>query len=574
MNPLLNRIKTIGTQVRNMPVMRSHVEEIDNLIADINQSVQQPITVLVCGECKRGKSTFINAWLGQDLCPVDIDVCTAVVTIIRYGEQTKARRYFGDLDSIKNNIPLQVEEVALNQIENIIAYGTSQEDTHIVEIELPNEKLKAGITLIDSPGVGGMNPVHGFLTNQFIQQADLILFAVDTMQTMSTSELQYYAERIHPHKVTTTFMLNKCDLVPNPQSLLVLLDDIKTKVSEEAHIAPDEVVIFPVSVFEQQGLDVIEKSIPRRTLRQVLIYKEKLMQLLRSEIEAQQLIVQQQNENTQAEQQRLTELLQNLSQQIQDWSNPTSAKRLNIQNLFDHQRTETMSTLNTQFTELTTTGLNNLISQSLNLSSNGDQWLIEQLQDQIDQLSENLTAAINHTAEVIANSNELRDVFRFQAQGLSAQLNMTNITHEGAAFMQKVSPLMMGAGIASLVSTTLALPWIGIPLGIFAAWEGIATAGTAATTAQIRQDVLPKLNLISNQLNADANTAFGDMQREIFLSINEILSGLKKQAEQAKNDLLDMHNNAGMAAQKKQQAQGAIVALSNQMQTLRVVGGA
>lgn len=573
MNPLLNRIKTIGTQVRNMPVMKSHVEEIDDLIADINQSVQQPITVLVCGECKRGKSTFINAWLGQDLCPVDIGVCTAVVTIIRHGEETKARRYFGDLDAIKNNIPLQVEEVALNQIENIIAYGTSQEDTHIVEIELPNEKLKAGITLIDSPGVGGMNPVHGFLTNQFIQQADLILFAVDTMQTMSTSELQYYSERIHPHKVTTTFMLNKCDLVPDPQERLRLLDDIKTKVSEEVHITPDEVVVFPVSVFEQQGLDIIEKSIPRRTLRQVLIYKEKLMQLLRSEIEAQQLIVQQQNANTQAEQQRLNDLLQNLSQQIQDWSNPTSTKRLNIQNIFDHQRNVTISTLNANFTALTT-GLNNLINKSLNLPSNGDQWLIEQLQNQIDELSEKLTTDINHTAEIIAQSNELSEVFSYQAQGLSAQLNISHIDHEGAAFMQKVSPIMLGAGIASLVSTTLTMPLIGIPLGIFAAWRGLAGAGAAATATEIRAAVIPKLNLISNQLNADANTAFGDMQREIFLSINEILSGLKKQAEQAKNDLLDMHNNAGVAAQKKQQAQGAIVALSNQMQTLRVVGGA
>src|SRR5215469_10259123 len=43
--------------------------------------------VLVVGEAKRGKSTFVNALIGQDLLPTDVDVATCQVFRIRQSEQ-------------------------------------------------------------------------------------------------------------------------------------------------------------------------------------------------------------------------------------------------------------------------------------------------------------------------------------------------------------------------------------------------------------------------------------------------------------------------------------------------------
>jgi ATPase subunit of ABC transporter with duplicated ATPase domains len=54
--------------------------------------LERPDTVVaVVGEFKQGKSSLVNALLGEIICPVDDDIATAVPTVIRYGEQRVAR---------------------------------------------------------------------------------------------------------------------------------------------------------------------------------------------------------------------------------------------------------------------------------------------------------------------------------------------------------------------------------------------------------------------------------------------------------------------------------------------------
>ena len=55
---------------------------------------KKKLMVVVAGEARRGKSSLLNALLNeaQPLFPVDINVCTNVVTIVQYGEQEKSRR--------------------------------------------------------------------------------------------------------------------------------------------------------------------------------------------------------------------------------------------------------------------------------------------------------------------------------------------------------------------------------------------------------------------------------------------------------------------------------------------------
>ncbi len=45
---------------------------------------------------KRGKSTFLNALIGKNLLPSDVNPCTAVLTILRFNQQKKVTVYFND----------------------------------------------------------------------------------------------------------------------------------------------------------------------------------------------------------------------------------------------------------------------------------------------------------------------------------------------------------------------------------------------------------------------------------------------------------------------------------------------
>ncbi len=46
--------------------------------------------ILVLGDMKRGKSTFINTLIGENLLPSDVNPCTALLTVLRYGSDKMA----------------------------------------------------------------------------------------------------------------------------------------------------------------------------------------------------------------------------------------------------------------------------------------------------------------------------------------------------------------------------------------------------------------------------------------------------------------------------------------------------
>ena len=55
----------------------------DNQIENIKKD---KFVLMIAGEAKSGKSTFINAYLGEDILPMDVKQCTSSIIKIRYGE--------------------------------------------------------------------------------------------------------------------------------------------------------------------------------------------------------------------------------------------------------------------------------------------------------------------------------------------------------------------------------------------------------------------------------------------------------------------------------------------------------
>lgn len=66
------------------------------LVKIIQKVASNSISLMVCGEFKRGKSTFINAFLDEEICPTDGHIATAAVSVIKYGPIKKVVRYYSD----------------------------------------------------------------------------------------------------------------------------------------------------------------------------------------------------------------------------------------------------------------------------------------------------------------------------------------------------------------------------------------------------------------------------------------------------------------------------------------------
>ncbi len=68
--------------------------EIKRLLSEAENLRQGVFRLLVLGDMKRGKSTFLNALLGENLLPSDVSPCTALLTILKYRNTQKVTIHY------------------------------------------------------------------------------------------------------------------------------------------------------------------------------------------------------------------------------------------------------------------------------------------------------------------------------------------------------------------------------------------------------------------------------------------------------------------------------------------------
>jgi hypothetical protein len=166
-------------------------EDLVTRLEEVRHRVARTETVIcVVGEFKQGKSALINGLLGEAVCPVDDDLATVAVTVVRYGEQRAAtvRRRDGDT--------LVVEAIPPEQLDRWVterANPDNRRNVDLVEVSLPNPFLQGGVSLIDTPGVGGLNAAHAAATLAFLPLADALVFVTDASAELSGPELEFLA---------------------------------------------------------------------------------------------------------------------------------------------------------------------------------------------------------------------------------------------------------------------------------------------------------------------------------------------------------------------------------------------
>lgn len=185
------------------------------------QLLTPEVRVLVVGEFKQGKSQLVNALLNAPVCPVDDDVATSVPTVVRYAETVDAH-LVGESD--QDSQPPARTQVPIEQLaEHVCEAGNSgnwQRLSH-AEVGVPRTILASGLTLVDTPGVGGLDSAHGAVTAATLPLADAVLLVSDAAQEYTASELEFlrHATQVCPN---VTCVLTKTDLYPEWQRIAEL----------------------------------------------------------------------------------------------------------------------------------------------------------------------------------------------------------------------------------------------------------------------------------------------------------------------------------------------------------------
>lgn len=196
-------------------------------------------TVAVVGEFKRGKSTLVNALIQRAVCPVDADIVTAVPTLVRYGEQIRVTAHEQGSDG-SETVARTVQPAELRALvsEPSDAHSTA---VRSVEIEVPHRILRAGLRLLDTPGVGGLESVHGQISLASLVGVDGVLFVTDASQELTAPELDFLRSALE-RCPTVALVVTKTDL-HHTWPRIVELD------REHLRQAGIDVPVIPVSSF-------------------------------------------------------------------------------------------------------------------------------------------------------------------------------------------------------------------------------------------------------------------------------------------------------------------------------------
>lgn len=145
-------------------------------LADVQKTLRLgSYVVAIVGPQRAGKSTLVNALLGENLSPVG-DFPTTGAPL--FFEADTVRRAEAQLpDGSRVSITADIDSV-----KKAVAQQASTSMTPLasaVRVWVPNQRLALGITLVDSPGLGDADEGVRRVTEMALSEANAILFVVD-----------------------------------------------------------------------------------------------------------------------------------------------------------------------------------------------------------------------------------------------------------------------------------------------------------------------------------------------------------------------------------------------------------
>ena len=182
---------------------------------------EQKLTILVAGEMKVGKSTFINTLLGVDILATAHEVCTNVPTKIVYGDDEKILvHYVQESDRIIR----EPEIITRDDIEEYSTESANKENKNkvdYIEIQVNSPLLSEGLAFIDTPGLGAIDPLHAITTYKIATQADIIFFLGDARKPLTQSEITSLKDLIKVSNSKQIIHLLTCSDLKNTDEISV-----------------------------------------------------------------------------------------------------------------------------------------------------------------------------------------------------------------------------------------------------------------------------------------------------------------------------------------------------------------
>lgn len=213
-------------------------------LAQLSKKVQSDtFKIMVTGTFKNGKSTFINALIGEEILPAYARPCTAVINEVKYGTEKRAVLYFRE--KLPDPLPNELADKAVRHMEQykgrkippleipydeikdyvVIPMGADEKQMKLqspyekVELFYPLEILKNGVEVIDSPGLNE-DETRTRVTMEYLQKVDAILYVLNANAICAGDEMKFVKNDLYDKKIEDVFfVVNKFDQIAQREQL-------------------------------------------------------------------------------------------------------------------------------------------------------------------------------------------------------------------------------------------------------------------------------------------------------------------------------------------------------------------
>ena len=216
----------------------------------IDMLKQEQFHMVVVGEFSRGKSTFVNALLGQQILPVSKSPTTAIISKIVYGDKPEFILHYKNgkspkMVSLEEFSGLKApKEGILNSLKDKlqrmqISHGQEQLDAiEYASVKYPLAFCKEQVELVDTPGTNDLNTGCIEITYRYLDQADALIMLLAADQALSKSEAEFLKERILKKKIQDVFfIINRKDALNGVEEEQQVLNFVSSNLKE---LLPDD----------------------------------------------------------------------------------------------------------------------------------------------------------------------------------------------------------------------------------------------------------------------------------------------------------------------------------------------
>ena len=207
-------------------------------------------SIVVVGQFSAGKSTFLNALMGEKYLPSFNSETTATINFLRSVKESPSGKPLIKIN-YKDGAVETNDDVTLENIEKYVSTKGDDVAKKILSVEvfLDSPYLNDGVSLVDSPGLNGLLEGHEQITNEQIDRSHAAIFMFNASQPGSKSDFEKL-KMLTDKCDSVLIVLNQKDRInPNEETVDEVVQNVKNNYAKyfNTNVLPE---IFAVSSYQ------------------------------------------------------------------------------------------------------------------------------------------------------------------------------------------------------------------------------------------------------------------------------------------------------------------------------------